>query len=1184
MKAQKLLLPIFFIFLFSFHKNAFAQPPCTCTNCPVPITDNNSSFSQIDVSVNGANDLGICGLKKVCFTISHTWMSDLSVSLTSPSGLHYLLMADNNNSLGGHGGNNSDNAEVCITTGASNPLTNNTSYQCNNGPCSLGNCCLTGNWTMPCGGVTDPIGGAVQSPNCHLNDFNVAGHPANGPWVLRVNDNCGQDQGYIENWSLTFICGTTSCTSCPNPPTTLMTTNSPVCEGGDILLGEIGGQATAWQWSGPNSFNATSQFPSVLNASPVNAGTYYVTITDAYSCTNTDSVEVVVYPPLQIDNLFDTTVCEWEKVPLLPSITGGSGNYSCDWSPGTGLNDPSSCTPVFQYTNSGAATITLTVTDNMTGCTATEDVIIANIPCCTPAMTGCNACNSQCTSSGTELVVNGDFSNAGNPQFTSDLINTVPLSNRCFSGSYHISPSAVNKCPNNSLWQHVEAPSCSGNYLIVDGANGTIWRQFVPVQPGETYNFSFDFYPDVSGGASPTLELWVANTPVLTGIVAPLGTWTSYCTSWTYTGTVPFSAKLEIRQVVQAQYSDYGIDNVSFSKCESDLTVTASPDTTICALQPVQLNTIVTGNSGAYTCTWSPTPYLSDPNICDPVFTPPSAGTYVLTVTVMDSDSCSNTDDVTITVLPLPNIQLTCNSPVCEGDILQKCEVGGDAVSWGWSGPNGFTSSQQCPFISPADPSHSGTYCVTITDANGCTNTDCISVEVFPSLMVTHPASINVCEWTSAPLSPTITGGSSSYSCSWSPVGNLNDPNSCTPNFSSSTQGTFPLTMTVTDNATGCMESIQFDVIVQNCCQPTTTSCTSCPYDCFTQGGDLVVNGDFSGGDTGFSSGLSSNCTCVAGTYCIDTNARNKCTNSLWKPIYSPNCTDNYMIVDGANGSIWSQTVTPTAGSTYNFGFDFFPNVSDGTSPMLELWVNGTVIQNSITAPLDQWSRYCASWVAPPPPAVPVIIEIRQVANGQRGDYGIDNIEFTECIPPPSVTIFSDTTICENEVLNLTTLITGGAPPTSCQWSPTAGINNPSSCNPTFKRQQAGVYPLQVVVTDGSGCTDTANVTVTVVKCCTPQSLSCNACSTCTALGTELVINGDFTQGNTGFTSSLNNNCTCAASSYCIGGNARDKCTVSQWQFIQAPDCDSFMIVDGPFGSGDIWVQTGIPVTAGPIL
>ena len=226
--------------LFATLTTLFSQP-CDCLstgNCPVPITDNGTFNGTLDVTVNGTNDLAANPLTSVCFTISHTWIGDLSVSLTSPSGMHYLLMADVSNNYGGCG-IQQDNIEVCIVPGTANPLTNNTEYQCNSAPCSIGTCCLNGNWNVACGGVTDPLTGALQAPNCDLNDFNVPGNPANGTWTLTVNDVCNMDTGVLQNFTLTFANGTESCIACESDGGTLDSISVVSCYGDPSLLLEI---------------------------------------------------------------------------------------------------------------------------------------------------------------------------------------------------------------------------------------------------------------------------------------------------------------------------------------------------------------------------------------------------------------------------------------------------------------------------------------------------------------------------------------------------------------------------------------------------------------------------------------------------------------------------------------------------------------------------------------------------------------------------------------------------------------------------------------------------------------------------------------------------------------------------------------------------------------------------------
>jgi hypothetical protein len=71
---------------------------------------------------------------------------------------------------------------------------------------------------------------------------------------------------------------------------------------------------------------------------------------------------------------------------------------------------------------------------------------------------------------------------------------------------------------------------------------------------------------------------------------------------------------------------------------------------TICEDEQLVLSPILSGGSGEYFCSWSPSDHLSDPGNCNPVFTPPGEGVFSYTVTVTDPLGCSASADVEIMV------------------------------------------------------------------------------------------------------------------------------------------------------------------------------------------------------------------------------------------------------------------------------------------------------------------------------------------------------------------------------------------------------------------------------------------------------------------------------------------------------------------------------------------------------
>lgn len=142
-------------------------------------------------------------------------------------------------------------------------------------------------------------------------------------------------------------------------------------------------------------------------------------------------------------------------------------------------------------------------------------------------------------------------------------------------------------------------------------------------------------------------------------------------------------------------------------------------DDTICAGQSVVLNA-----SGGNTYTWNPPFGLSDPNIANPVATPPITITY--TVSASNSGLCATTDVVTVYVNPLPTVSAGPDALINIGEtvILQGY---GDSLLWTES--NYTLSCYICPRPS-ANPIVNTVYILTAVDTNGCVNRDTVFVEV----------------------------------------------------------------------------------------------------------------------------------------------------------------------------------------------------------------------------------------------------------------------------------------------------------------------------------------------------------------------------------------------------------------------------------------------------------------------
>jgi hypothetical protein len=101
---------------------------------------------------------------------------------------------------------------------------------------------------------------------------------------------------------------------------------------------------------------------------------------------------------------------------------------------------------------------------------------------------------------------------------------------------------------------------------------------------------------------------------------------------------------------------------------------------------------------------------------------PQSAGTIIYTIT--DFNGCSASVSVTVTQPSALSVSCSSNSPVCAGTALNLSSVvsgGTTTYGYSWTGPS-FSSATANPVIASATMANTGTYTVTVTDANGCSS------------------------------------------------------------------------------------------------------------------------------------------------------------------------------------------------------------------------------------------------------------------------------------------------------------------------------------------------------------------------------------------------------------------------------------------------------------------------------
>ena len=190
--------------------------------------------------------------------------------------------------------------------------------------------------------------------------------------------------------------------------------------------------------------------------------------------------------------------------------------------------------------------------------------------------------------------------------------------------------------------------------------------------------------------------------------------------------------------------------------------------------------------------------------------------TYVLT----NAAGCDSIVTLNLTIPPLPALTITSNAPVCNGEELSLEAGPAGMTSYAWTGPNGFISTQQVDEITNATPSASGLYELTITDANGCSNTTSASLVVQPTPTADIPTSQLVCNGFSTSevaFSGTVAGTSFEWTNSNVSIGLPSSGIGNISSFIGTNEGTIPEEgiITVIPSANSCLgESINFTITI----------------------------------------------------------------------------------------------------------------------------------------------------------------------------------------------------------------------------------------------------------------------------------------------------------------------------------------------------------------------------------
>lgn len=484
---------------------------------------------------------------------------------------------------------------------------------------------------------------------------------------------------------------------------------------------------------------------TTVGISGLTPGTYYCDIKDAAGCTQRVTYSLEEPEQMSVTQAVTEDPCNGSSIDL--SVSGGTGDYSYEWSDSTYTED---------RTDLGDGTYTVIITDE-NGCQATETFFISGgNPMALSVATTANYCPGTNEATATVAITGGtkplniSWSTGATTSTITDL----------YAGTYTVTVVDSNGC------------SKVAKAVITDPAPVviTFFKKEISCSGGN----DGALYTKVSGGTSPYTYLWTtgATTTYITGLTAgiygvsvtdakgcettsktqltappafsaSLATSSTKCTGTdidlTVTGGVaPYSFLWSNGATTEDLYGvGDGTYSVSIKDARGCVITQSITVTSVPALQATIVPTYdcaggsadltVTGGSIPYTYQWSNGETIED-------ITGLSAGTYFVTVT--DKRKCSVTASVSLNP-PVEPLDAEVKSTLFnDGTGAADLTVSGGTAPYTYKWSHGPTTQDVTGL-------ETGTYSVTITDSKGCTTIAKVAIEGQPLPLA---ATINCCE------------------------------------------------------------------------------------------------------------------------------------------------------------------------------------------------------------------------------------------------------------------------------------------------------------------------------------------------------------------------------------------------------------------------------------------------------
>jgi len=582
--------------------------------------------------------------------------------------------------------------------------------------------------------------------------------------------------------------GTVSVVVNPTPVAPIASNNGPLCVGATLTL-TASNTGTTYNWTGPNTFTANTQNPSITNITSAGVGVYSVTAT-SLGCTSAIGTTTLVVNQIPATPTVSSNspLCVGQTLSLSTSAVGGA---TYNW------NGPNTYTSTTQnptisnvaLVNGGTYSLAVTVS----GCTSASGTVNVSVNS-TPVTPTATVNNPVCVGDTLFLAASSTggatYSWTGPNTFTANIQNpiiaavtaaangtyTVIANNGCASAPATVTV-AVSPTPAAPV-AGSNSPLCVGSTLTLTATN-----------TGATYNWN----------GPNTYTSSVRNPSIANVTNAEAGVYTVTATS--AVGCVSPTATVNVVINSPAIVSAGGGQTV----CANNSQVTLSGTSSTGAAQWSSAGSgTFTPNNTTLTSTYTPSAAET------------SVGTTTLTLSSLNNGACvAVTDQMVITITPSPTVSTGGSQTVCANNsqvTLNGTFAVASGITWSSSGsgtfnPNNVTASTT--YSPSASDITAGVITLTITttgNGNCLAATNTMVVTIKPAPVVNGGADIFVC---SNNPNATPNGTSSTGAAQWSTSGTGTfTPNNTTLNAtyvssaSDISGGVVTLTLTSTNNAT----------------------------------------------------------------------------------------------------------------------------------------------------------------------------------------------------------------------------------------------------------------------------------------------------------------------------------------------------------------------------------------------